>query len=58
MSHDNDNDNDDDNPYDNKYTRRRARESREIDVNKAKGNKCPRCWKILETSCIRCSELF
>jgi len=29
-----------------------------IDVNKAKGNKCPRCWKILETSCIRCSDLI
>ena len=29
-----------------------------IEVNKAKGNKCPRCWKILETSCNRCSELI
>ena len=29
-----------------------------IDVNKAKGNKCPRCWKILETSCVRCSDLI
>tara|TARA_Y100000766_G_scaffold284523_1_gene303404 strand:- start:2040 stop:4763 length:2724 start_codon:yes stop_codon:yes gene_type:complete len=28
-----------------------------IEVNKAKGNKCPRCWKILEQSCKRCAEL-
>ena len=29
-----------------------------IVVNKAKGNKCPRCWKILEQSCNRCSNLI
>ena len=29
-----------------------------IQVNKAKGNKCPRCWKILEQSCDRCSSLI
>ena len=29
-----------------------------IEVNKAKGNKCPRCWKILEQSCSRCSDLI
>ena len=29
-----------------------------IEVNKAKGNKCPRCWKILEQSCKRCSDLI
>ena len=29
-----------------------------IDVSKAKGNKCPRCWKILESKCIRCSDLI
>ena len=28
-----------------------------IEVNKAKGNKCPRCWKILEQSCSRCSQI-
>ena len=28
-----------------------------IQVNKAKGQKCPRCWKILEKSCDRCSSL-
>ena len=28
-----------------------------IEVNKAKGNKCPRCWKILEQDCKRCSNL-
>ena len=27
-------------------------------VTKAKGNKCPRCWKILEQNCKRCSELI
>ena len=25
-----------------------------INVQKAKGTKCPRCWKILESSCNRC----
>ena len=29
-----------------------------IEVNKAKGNKCPRCWKILEVNCNRCSSLI
>ena len=29
-----------------------------IEVNKAKGNKCPRCWKILEQNCSRCSSLI
>ena len=29
-----------------------------IEVNKAKGNKCPRCWKILEQNCVRCSKLI
>ena len=33
-------------------------EEMKIEVNKAKGNKCPRCWKILEQSCVRCSELI
>ena len=28
-----------------------------IQVNKAKGQKCPRCWKILEKSCNRCFSL-
>ena len=29
-----------------------------IEVTKAKGTKCPRCWKILEQSCTRCSDLI
>jgi isoleucyl-tRNA synthetase len=29
-----------------------------IEVNKAKGNKCPRCWKILDNKCNRCSSLI
>ena len=29
-----------------------------IEVKKVKGNKCPRCWKILEQKCIRCSNLI
>ena len=29
-----------------------------IEVNKAKGDKCPRCWKILEQNCVRCSDLI
>ena len=27
-----------------------------IDVKKANGNKCPRCWKILEDKCLRCTQ--
>ena len=27
-----------------------------IEVKKAKGDKCPRCWKILTTKCQRCAE--
>ena len=29
-----------------------------IEVFKAKGEKCPRCWKILEDKCTRCSSLI
>ena len=29
-------------------------EKTKIEVQKAKGSKCPRCWKILETVCVRC----
>jgi len=28
-----------------------------IEVRKAKGKKCERCWKIIENQCIRCSNL-
>ena len=28
-----------------------------IEVKKAEGVKCPRCWKILTTKCIRCAEV-
>ncbi len=27
-----------------------------IEVKKMTGNKCPRCWKILEKKCVRCDE--
>ena len=27
-----------------------------IIVKKANGKKCPRCWKILENTCLRCEE--
>ena len=27
-----------------------------IEVKKTDGNKCPRCWKILQKKCIRCEE--
>ena len=27
-----------------------------IEVKKAEGSKCPRCWKILETKCDRCQK--
>ena len=33
-------------------------EEMKIEVNKAKGKKCPRCWKILEENCIRCAPLI
>jgi isoleucyl-tRNA synthetase len=29
-----------------------------IEVKKASGTKCPRCWKILESECSRCSEVM
>ncbi len=29
-----------------------------IEVNKARGSKCPRCWKILDNKCNRCSNLI
>ena len=29
-----------------------------VEVYKAKGNKCPRCWKILESKCNRCAQLI
>ena len=29
-----------------------------IEVNKAKGDKCPRCWKILEKKFSRCSDFI
>ena len=28
-----------------------------IEVKKANGLKCPRCWKILETTCVRCDGI-
>jgi isoleucyl-tRNA synthetase len=29
-----------------------------IEVKKISGNKCPRCWKILEKKCTRCEEVI
>ena len=28
-----------------------------IEVKKAEGSKCPRCWKILEKKCDRCQKV-
>ena len=28
-----------------------------IEVKKAEGSKCPRCWKIMETKCDRCHRV-
>lgn len=33
-----------------------ANDKLKIVVKKARGNKCPRCWKILENKCSRCEE--
>ena len=33
------------------------KEEIKIEVKKAKGQKCERCWKILESKCERCSNL-
>ena len=33
-------------------------EETKIEVSKADGEKCPRCWKILEKKCNRCSNLI
>ena len=27
-----------------------------VKTTKAEGNKCPRCWKIFQTSCKRCEN--
>ena len=32
-------------------------EDLKIEVQKTSGNKCPRCWKILETECTRCAKV-
>ena len=29
-----------------------------INVKKTNGEKCPRCWKILEAKCVRCAEFL
>ena len=29
-----------------------------IEVKKANGTKCPRCWKILKNKCTRCEEVI
>ena len=31
-------------------------EELKIEVKKAKGSKCPRCWKILTSNCVRCTN--
>ena len=33
------------------------RDEIKIEVSKAKGKKCERCWKISESKCTRCSKL-
>ena len=32
------------------------KEELKIEVTKSKGIKCPRCWKILDSKCIRCEK--
>ena len=32
-------------------------EELKIEVSKSKGNKCPRCWKILDNKCERCEKV-
>jgi isoleucyl-tRNA synthetase len=34
------------------------KEELKIIVKKSRGIKCPRCWKILETKCIRCENIL
>ena len=38
-----------------KVSAMRAKEPKS-EVKKAEGSKCPRCWKILETKCVRCQK--
>ena len=33
-------------------------DEKKIVVSKAEGKKCPRCWKILQTKCIRCDDIL
>ena len=34
----------------------KGKEELTIKVKKTKGTKCPRCWKILDSKCIRCEK--
>ena len=34
-----------------------SEEELKIEVKKTSGNKCPRCWKILEGQCVRCEKV-
>ncbi|MDC0472677.1 isoleucine--tRNA ligase [Pelagibacteraceae bacterium] len=34
------------------------KDSTSISVSKAKGTKCPRCWKIVEKNCLRCEKII
>ena len=41
----------------NKIRNKNNEEENKIIVKKAKGKKCPRCWKILEKNCGRCEKV-
>ena len=34
----------------------KVKEELKIEVKKTNGTKCPRCWKILDSKCIRCEK--
>ena len=41
-----------------KFKNKKEDDEIKIEVKKAEGKKCPRCWKIFENNCQRCDEVL
>ena len=44
------------NNFEDTFTERLENLNLKIKVEVSKGKKCPRCWKILESKCVRCEK--
>jgi isoleucyl-tRNA synthetase len=40
-----------------KFKNKKKEESTKILVKKSTGTKCPRCWKIIQSKCVRCDQV-